>query len=169
MNQIESRQESLTKLQKRIANFVMSDPIQAAFMTVDQLSHAVGVSTATVVRFSTELGYNGYTEFQRELQEYLKNRAKPSSKLKLRLLSWFWKTLNAPLRAYPPRTLRQLPIKSFIPRRFTVPACAPASVSVAIWAITSTACWTLLASSAGTLAIYQSRYAGLQTKMLCLP
>lgn len=87
MNQIESRQESLTKLQKRIANFVMSDPIQAAFMTVDQLSHAVGVSTATVVRFSTELGYNGYTEFQRELQEYLKNRAKPSSKLKLSIES----------------------------------------------------------------------------------
>lgn len=83
MNQIESRLESLTKLQKKIANFVMSDPIQAAFMTVDQLSHAVGVSTATVVRFSTELGYNGYTEFQGELQEHLKSRAKPSSKLQL--------------------------------------------------------------------------------------
>lgn len=83
MNQIESRLDSLTKLQKKLANFVMSDPIQAAFMTVDQLSHAVGVSTATVVRFSTELGYSGYTEFQGSLQEHLKSRAKPSSKLQL--------------------------------------------------------------------------------------
>ena len=87
MNQIESRLDGLTKLQKKLANFVLSDPIQAAFMTVDQLSHAVGVSTATVVRFSTELGYSGYTEFQGKLQEHLKDRAKPSSKLQLRMES----------------------------------------------------------------------------------
>jgi DNA-binding MurR/RpiR family transcriptional regulator len=81
MNRIESHVDSLTKLQKKVANYVLSDPIQAAFMTVDQLAHSVGVSTATVVRLSTELEYGGYTEFQRDLQEYLKSRAKPSTKL----------------------------------------------------------------------------------------
>ena len=81
MNRIEDSLDRMTKLQRKVADYVLSDPIQAAFMTVDQLAHAVGVSTATVVRFSTELHYNGYTEFQGELQEYLKHKAKPSAKL----------------------------------------------------------------------------------------
>ena len=72
MNRIETHMDKLTKLQRKVADYVLSDPIQAAFMTVDQLAHAVDVSTATIVRFSLELGYSGYTEFQGELQEYLK-------------------------------------------------------------------------------------------------
>lgn len=83
MSQMEARMDKLTKLQRKVADYVLSEPIQAAFMTVDQLAHAVGVSTATVVRFSTELGYGGYTEFQSALQEYMKNRARPSAKLQV--------------------------------------------------------------------------------------
>lgn len=83
MNRIETHMDKLTKLQRKVADYVLSDPIQAAFMTVDQLAHAVDVSTATIVRFSLELGYSGYTEFQGELQEYLKNKAKPSAKLQV--------------------------------------------------------------------------------------
>lgn len=83
MNRIETHMDKLTKLQRKVADYVLSDPIQAAFMTVDQLAHAVNVSTATIVRFSLELGYSGYTEFQGELQEYLKNKAKPSAKLQV--------------------------------------------------------------------------------------
>ena len=78
---MEDSLDRMTKLQRKVADYVLSDPIQAAFMTVDQLAHAVGVSTATVVRFSTELQYSGYAEFQGELQEYLKHKAKPSAKL----------------------------------------------------------------------------------------
>lgn len=86
LSRIEKQMDKLTKLQRKIAAYVLSDPIQAAFMTVDQLAHAVGVSTATIVRFSTELGYSGYTEFQGALQEYLKDKAKPSAKLQVSMV-----------------------------------------------------------------------------------
>lgn len=73
----------LTKLQKKVSDYVLKEPMQAAFSTVDQLAHHVGVSTTTVVRLATSLGYSGYMEFQKDLQEYLKHKASPSNKLEI--------------------------------------------------------------------------------------
>lgn len=43
-------------------------------MNVNQLSEVTGVSEATVVRFSTELGYEKYQQFQKAVLEYAKSR-----------------------------------------------------------------------------------------------
>ena len=83
MVRLEEEIVNFTKLQKKVSDFILRDPMQAAFSTVDQLAHAIGVSTTTVVRLASSLGYSGYAEFQRELQEYLKTKAAPSNKLEL--------------------------------------------------------------------------------------
>ena len=65
---------SFSKGQKRIGNFILSHYDKAAFMTAAKLGEAVGVSESTVVRFATELGYDGYPELQHALQEMIRNR-----------------------------------------------------------------------------------------------
>jgi DNA-binding MurR/RpiR family transcriptional regulator len=55
--------------------------MEAAFSTVEQLAHQIQTSTTTIVRLSLYLGYTGYAEFQRELQELLKSNTRPTTKL----------------------------------------------------------------------------------------
>ena len=43
-------------------------------MTAARLGEVVGVSESTVVRFASELGYNGYPELQHALQEMIRNK-----------------------------------------------------------------------------------------------
>ena len=43
-------------------------------MTASRLGATVGVSESTVVRFATELGYDGYPHLQRALQEMIRNK-----------------------------------------------------------------------------------------------
>ncbi len=81
MSRLEGEISNLTKLQKKVSDYILRDPMQAAFSTVDQLAHAIGVSTTTVVRLAMALGYSGYAEFQKELQDHLKTKASPSNKL----------------------------------------------------------------------------------------
>ena len=74
LHKISENMHSFSKGQKRIGNFIISHYDKAAFMTAAKLGEAVGVSESTVVRFATELGYDGYPELQHALQEMIRNR-----------------------------------------------------------------------------------------------
>ncbi len=63
-----------SKSQKQIARYIMEHYDKAAFMTASRLGQTVGVSESTVVRFATELGYDGYPHLQRALQEMIRNK-----------------------------------------------------------------------------------------------
>lgn len=71
---IESRISDMSKGHKAIAGFILESYDKAAFMTAAKLGEEVGVSESTVVRFTTELGFEGYPEFQNALQEDLKTK-----------------------------------------------------------------------------------------------
>ena len=43
-------------------------------MTASKLGATVGVSESTVVRFATEVGYDGYPELQKAMQEMIRNK-----------------------------------------------------------------------------------------------
>ena len=83
IHELENRINQLTRLQKCVAAYILKDPMQAAFSTVDELAHAAGTSTTTVIRLALFLGYSGYADFQKSLQEYLMQQASPSRKLEL--------------------------------------------------------------------------------------
>lgn len=65
---------SLSKGHKLIANYILSHYDKAAFMTAQKLGKTVGVSESTVVRFASELGYDGYPALQRGLQDLMRNK-----------------------------------------------------------------------------------------------
>ncbi len=63
-----------SKGQKLIANYIINNYDKAAFMTAAKLGEEVGVSESTVVRFATELGFEGYPQLQKVLQELIKSK-----------------------------------------------------------------------------------------------
>ncbi len=71
---IDSKMSSLSKGQKLIAEFIEQHYDRAAFLTASKLGEIVGVSESTVVRFATELGYSGYPQLQKAMQEMIKDK-----------------------------------------------------------------------------------------------
>ena len=74
LHTIEKNMNSFSKGQKRIASYILENYDKAAFMTASKLGKLVGVSESTVVRFASELGYDGYPSMQRALQEMIRSR-----------------------------------------------------------------------------------------------
>ncbi|MBQ7836856.1 MAG: MurR/RpiR family transcriptional regulator [Clostridia bacterium] len=64
----------LSKGQKRIVEYIKEHPEEAAYMTAAKLGSMAGVSESTVVRFAIELGFSGYPELHRAMQESLQKR-----------------------------------------------------------------------------------------------
>lgn len=71
----------LTETQRRVADYIIKHPLDVAFLTIDQLAGVVKTSTTTIMRLTFNLGYSGYTEFQKGLQENLRNQAAPQMRL----------------------------------------------------------------------------------------
>lgn len=63
-----------SKGQRIIAKYILNNYDKAAFMTAGRLGKIVGVSESTVVRFASELGYDGYPSMRKALQEMIRNR-----------------------------------------------------------------------------------------------
>lgn len=74
LSAIHGGMSGFSKGQKLIANFILNSYDKAAFMTASRLGKTVNVSESTVVRFATELGYDGYPAMQKTLQEMIRNK-----------------------------------------------------------------------------------------------
>ncbi len=65
---------TLSKSQKAIASYLIEHYEKAAFMTAARLAHETGVSESTVVRFASEMGFDGYPALASYLQDTVYNR-----------------------------------------------------------------------------------------------
>ncbi|MBQ9493041.1 MAG: MurR/RpiR family transcriptional regulator [Oscillibacter sp.] len=74
--------DRFSKGQKRIARYILDHPERAASMTAGRLGELAQVSESTVVRFASELGYGGYPEMQKALQEVLRSRLTAPERLR---------------------------------------------------------------------------------------
>jgi len=83
LNLIESNMSDFSKGQKRIATYILENYDRAAFMTASKLGGLVGVSESTVVRFASELGYDGYPGMQRALQEMIRSRLTSTQRIQV--------------------------------------------------------------------------------------
>ncbi len=71
---LQERENSFSKGQKRIAQYIRENYDKAAFMTANRLGKTAGVSESTVVRFAVDLGFDGYPSMQKSMQEMVLNR-----------------------------------------------------------------------------------------------
>lgn len=74
LSRIDLQMNSFSKGQRRIALYIEEHYDKAAFMTAATLGKTVGVSESTVVRFATELGYDGYPKLQKAMQEMIRSK-----------------------------------------------------------------------------------------------
>ena len=74
---------TFSKGQKKIANAIINDYDKVAYMTAAKLGSLVGVSESTVVRFANELGFEGYSEFQRGIQELVRTKLTPNQRIEV--------------------------------------------------------------------------------------
>ena len=71
---IKNKLPEFSKSHKKIANFVLEHYDSAVFMTALKIAQTVDVSESTVVRFANEIGFEGYPEFQKSLQDLVRKK-----------------------------------------------------------------------------------------------
>ena len=74
MERLNQSGRRLSKSHRRIAEYITAHYDKAVFMTASRLGENVGVSESTVVRFAAAMGYEGYPQLQRSLQELVSHR-----------------------------------------------------------------------------------------------
>lgn len=74
ITRINDMYSSMSKSHKRIASYITEHYDQAVFMTAAKLGSELAISESTVVRFAASIGYDGYPEFQKALEEWVKGQ-----------------------------------------------------------------------------------------------
>ena len=64
----------LTKIERLIAEYILSNSSTVCFMTAMNIAAKLNVSDSSVIRLSRTLGYHGYPELQRALQSEIANQ-----------------------------------------------------------------------------------------------
>lgn len=83
LRMIREKNESFTKRQRIIAEYIEKNSEKAAYMTAAKLSEKTGVSESTIVRFACELGFDGYPAFQKVLQRTVKTQLTSVQRMEL--------------------------------------------------------------------------------------
>lgn len=82
ISRIEQHYQTLTKRQKKAADYVRAHLSDLAFETLERAASKMDVSTATVVRFAQALGYDGFTTLQKDLINEIKGNVGLPERLK---------------------------------------------------------------------------------------
>lgn len=68
---------------RNIGSHILDHHNNVAFSPILTMARELDVSTATLVRFAKQLGYSGYQEFRKALQEELRHQLQPRDKVNL--------------------------------------------------------------------------------------
>lgn len=82
---LQENMEILTPAQRKVADYILKYPMEAAFLTIEQLARLTSVSVATIIRLTYSLEYAGYTQFQKDLQALLRDQISPPNRLEANL------------------------------------------------------------------------------------
>lgn len=74
LNTIRQNRNSMSKGQKKLADYILSNYEKAAFFTAMELGKMVGVSESTVVRFPAAIGLSGYPALQKALSDMVQEK-----------------------------------------------------------------------------------------------
>jgi DNA-binding MurR/RpiR family transcriptional regulator len=81
IRQILTKVNSLNGAQKRLGHYLQTDSSALLLSNVGDLARAVGVSKATVVRFAKSLGYKGFPEFRRDIQQEMRRKPRAADRM----------------------------------------------------------------------------------------
>lgn len=70
-SRIQSNYDSLTKAERKIADYIVDHSAEIAFKTLGEVASAAGVSTTSVIRLARALNYDGFALMQASIQKGL--------------------------------------------------------------------------------------------------
>jgi DNA-binding MurR/RpiR family transcriptional regulator len=71
----------LTKSCQKIADFLLANMEEAAFLDIYDFGSKIGTSQSTVVRFARAIGYDGFPKMQEDLRLWLREQVIPMKKM----------------------------------------------------------------------------------------
>jgi DNA-binding MurR/RpiR family transcriptional regulator len=81
LRQILTKVNGLNGAQQRLGHYLQHDSSALLLSNVGDLARAVGVSKATVVRFAKSLGYKGFPEFRRDIQQEMRRKLRAADRM----------------------------------------------------------------------------------------
>ena len=79
---IQSQYESLSRTQKNIADYLLSNPDEACFLSLKAFAEKVKATEVTVINFSHRIGLNGFSELKSALCSHVRGLLSPNDKLR---------------------------------------------------------------------------------------
>jgi DNA-binding MurR/RpiR family transcriptional regulator len=80
IDRIRELYKDFSKTKKRIADIIINQGYVAAFMSITDLASLAGTTNVTIVSLARELGFSGYAELKKNLQEYYRLKITPHIK-----------------------------------------------------------------------------------------
>lgn len=63
--------DTFTASKKIIADYILNNANYIIYDTLNELAQKIGLSTTSIIRFSKDLGFNGYSELQESIRNYV--------------------------------------------------------------------------------------------------
>ncbi len=82
LQKIQQRYGDLSKNQRKIAHYIASNGVEVSFDSIIELANKIGVSEPSIVRFAQLLGFKGYPQFRKELQEEFRRTIGSAARLR---------------------------------------------------------------------------------------
>jgi len=79
---ITEKYDSLSKTHKLIANYVVKNLTETSYLSIKDLSEKTGAGEATIMRFCTKLGFDGYPDFKAALRNDLTENTSVTDRLR---------------------------------------------------------------------------------------
>lgn len=80
---IRENYDKMSKGQKKLATYIISNEDSAVFLTAAKLGKMVGVSESTTVRFAMLLGYSGFPQFHKAMEEEVKKKLRHIDRIEI--------------------------------------------------------------------------------------
>ena len=85
LRQIQQSIQDLPQAQRNVAEFVLENYTQIPFLSVTNMSRAIGVSDTTIIKFCVGQGFDGFASFKNRFTQHVKAEVTMLSNLESRL------------------------------------------------------------------------------------
>lgn len=73
LEEVNARYETLSPVQKRIADYIFKYPDEVCFYSLKDLAQALGVTEVTILRFTKKIGLQSFVEMKKMMREHLQS------------------------------------------------------------------------------------------------
>ncbi|MFC2155593.1 MurR/RpiR family transcriptional regulator [Acidobacteriota bacterium] len=81
--EIEKSLENISRMQKKLAAFLIDHWNEIPLLSIEYISKETGVSTASITRFTRKFGFKGFFDFKARIKEEIKNNIDPVERFRL--------------------------------------------------------------------------------------